>query len=72
MSYARLKGRMFSGLEHESMSRKVLAFASGYPTRIANLQSTFYLYPLEEVTPASANRPRERHFKFFADIETDR
>ena len=72
VSYARLKGGMFSGLEHESMTRKALAFASGYPTRIANLKSTFYLYPLEEVTPAGANRPSERHFKFFADIETDR
>lgn len=71
ISYARMKGRMFEGLEHETLLRKALAFISGYPTEIANLKSKFYLYPLEEITPSTATHVGVRHFKFFADIETD-
>lgn len=72
ISYPRLRDRMFEGFEHESNSRKTLAFISGYKTQIANLKAKFYLYPLEGVTPPNASHPSERRFKFFADIETDR
>jgi len=71
-TYARLGSKMFQGLEHESKFRKVLAFVSGYPSRIANLKSKFYLYPIEEVTRAGPRRPAKRHFKFMVDVETDR
>jgi Flp pilus assembly protein protease CpaA len=71
-TYIRLGSRMFQGLEHESKFKKALAFVSGYPSRIANLKSKFYLYPIEEVTRTGPRRPAKRHFKFMVDIETDR
>jgi preflagellin peptidase FlaK len=70
--YMKVGRRMFAGLEDESNWRKALAFLSGYPTRVSNLKSKLYLYPIEEVTRSGARRSMKRHFRFFVDAETDR
>jgi prepilin signal peptidase PulO-like enzyme (type II secretory pathway) len=70
VSYARLRHGMFEGLEHEGGMRKAIAFISGYPTHISNLQSKFYLYPMEEITGSGLSS--RRTFKFFVDAESDR
>lgn len=46
---ARFKSGMFAGLEHEPSWKKALAFITGFPTGLRQLQSTFYLYPMEKV-----------------------
>jgi prepilin signal peptidase PulO-like enzyme (type II secretory pathway) len=69
-SYVKSGHRMFEGLEHESGMRKALAFISGYPTHFSNLQSKFYLYPIEEITGAGPST--RRMFKFLVDAESDR
>ena len=68
ITYARLGGRMFDGLESEPKWRKLMAFLTGYRAGVSKLRSTFYLYPMEEV-PAGAAK---RSFKFFFDAEIDR
>ncbi|MGP8069558.1 MAG: A24 family peptidase, partial [Candidatus Bathyarchaeia archaeon] len=49
ISLARLKSKMFEGLEHEPSWKKGFALITGFPTSVAKLQSTFYLYPMEKV-----------------------
>jgi prepilin signal peptidase PulO-like enzyme (type II secretory pathway) len=62
--------RMFEGLEHESVWRKVLASITGYPTSVLKLHETFYLYPMEKVVE-DPNGSR-RTFQLFVNVEADR
>jgi preflagellin peptidase FlaK len=62
--------QMFQGFEHESQVKKAMAALTGYRADIQKLQSTFYLYPLEEVT-RNANATK-RSFKLVFSAEADR
>jgi Flp pilus assembly protein protease CpaA len=61
---------MFEGLEREPTWKKVLAFITGFPTGLSNLQSTFYLYPMEEVVE-DENGPH-RTFQVYSSADVDR
>lgn len=61
---------MFEGLEGEAWSKKALASILGYPTDLTRLQSTFYLYPMEEVS-MEGDKPH-RTLKLYQNAETDR
>jgi preflagellin peptidase FlaK len=61
---------LFDGLRAEPVWKKALAALTGYRTSLSNLQSTFYLYPMEEVTEDS-NGARRR-FKLFESAAADR
>jgi prepilin signal peptidase PulO-like enzyme (type II secretory pathway) len=61
---------MFEGLEREPMWKKVLAFITGFQTAFSHLQSTFYLYPMEEVME-DANGAR-RTFQVYSNANVDR
>ncbi len=61
---------IFDGLSAEPAWKKALAALTGYKTSLNNLQSTFYLYPMEEVTEDS-NGARRR-FKLFESAAADR
>ncbi len=61
---------MFQGFTKERTVSKLLAFATGYRTNLANLKRTFYLYPMEE-----AKREGEqvtRRLRLFVGAEADR
>jgi Flp pilus assembly protein protease CpaA len=62
--------KMFEGLEHELIWRKVLASITGYPTTVSRLRETFYLYPMEEVVEDSDGS--RRAFQLFLNAEADR
>jgi preflagellin peptidase FlaK len=62
--------RLFEGLESEAWSKKALASILGYPTDLAKLRNTFYLYPMEEVV-MEGDKPR-RTLKLYQNAETDR
>ena len=62
--------QMFQGLLKESRWKKLLASITGYPVEQVKLQSTFYLYPMEEVLETDSG-PR-RTFKLFVSAEEDR
>jgi preflagellin peptidase FlaK len=64
------KSRIFEGFAAEPSWKKILAVLTGYPTSLTKLQSTFYLYPLEEVLEDSTG-PR-RSFRLFEKAEVDR
>ncbi|MGA2972914.1 MAG: hypothetical protein ABSE39_09895 [Candidatus Bathyarchaeia archaeon] len=59
-----------SGFAAEPRWKKILPVLTGYPTSLTKLQSTFYLYPLEEVLEDSTG-PR-RFFRLFEKAEVDR
>jgi len=61
---------MFEGLRLEPRWKKALAFVTGYPTGWSKLESTFYLYPMEEVSEDSSGA--HRRFRLFASAEADR
>jgi preflagellin peptidase FlaK len=61
---------MFEGLEREPIWKKVVAFITGYPTAFSHLQSTFYLYPMEEVVD-DENGAR-RTFQVYSNADVDR
>jgi len=63
-------GKLFRGLEKESWWRKILACITGYPVNFAKLQSTFYLYPMEEIVETKTGL--RRTFKLFVSAEEDR
>ena len=65
------KGRhMFEGLEREGSWRKAMACILGYPAKLTQLQSKFYLYPMEEV--AVEENTFHRSLKLYLSVETDR
>jgi len=61
---------MFDGLEREPLWKKCFAFITGFPIAFADLQSTFYLYPMEEVI-GDANGAR-RTFQVYSNANVDR
>ena len=61
---------MFEGLEREPTWKKVLAFITGFPTELSRLQSTFYLYPMEEVV--EDENGAHRAFQAYSDADVDR
>jgi preflagellin peptidase FlaK len=62
--------RMFEGLEHESVWRKILASITGYRTGVSKLHETFYLYPMEKVVEDSNGA--HRTFQLFVSAEVNR
>jgi len=62
--------RMFEGLQNEQRWRKLFAFITGYSTSVSNLQSKFYLYPMEKVVEDEVGA--HRSFQLFVGAETDR
>ena len=70
LSYVRERGRMFAGLENESRWRKASAMILGYRTDVAKLQSSFYLYPMEQIT--RDEQGTRRSFKLYVNAEADR
>lgn len=70
-SLARSKSNPFRGLENESIWKKALALVTGYPTRIARLKSTFYLYPMEKVVEDENGTHRTLQLYSNADVDRD-
>lgn len=70
LSYAREGRTMFDGLEHESRWRKASAMILGYPTEVSKLRSTFYLYPMEQITRDEEGT--HRSLKLYVNAEADR
>jgi hypothetical protein len=66
----RLRSGMFKGLEHEPIWKKALAFITGFPTGLPQLQSTFYLYPMEEVV--RDENGLHRTFQIYSNADVDR
>jgi len=62
--------RMFEGLEHESVWRKILASITGYATELSRLHKIFYLYPMEKIVEDS--KGARRTFQLFVSAEVDR
>ena len=61
---------MFEGLEREPAWKKGLAFITGFPTKVSHLQSTFYLYPMEEVV--EDENGAHRAFQVYSNADVDR
>jgi len=61
---------MFEGLESEPTWKKVVAFITGFPTTLSHLQSTFYLYPMEEVV--EDKNGAHRTFQVYSNADVDR
>lgn len=70
MLLTRVKSGMFEGLEHEPRWKKALAFITGFPTGLAQLQSTFYLYPMEKIVEDKDGA--HRTLQTFASADVDR
>jgi preflagellin peptidase FlaK len=70
VSLVQLKSRMFDGLERERAWKKALAFITGFPTGLKQLQSTFYLYPMERIVE-DENGAR-RAFEVYSNPDVDR
>lgn len=68
---ARHGSGMFEGLEREPIWKKALAFITGFPTAFSNLQSTFYLFPMEEVVVDDVNGAH-RTFQVYSNADVDR
>jgi preflagellin peptidase FlaK len=64
--------RMFEGLEHESVWKKILASITGYPTEISRLHETFYLYPMEKMVEDSNGKRRTFHLFVSAEVDRDK
>ncbi len=63
-------GSIFQDFERERVASKLLAFATGYRTNLANLKRTFYLYPMEEVKLEGDTVTRR--LRLFVGAEADR
>ena len=61
---------IFEGLEREPTWKKILAFITGFPTELSRLQSTFYLYPMEEVV--EDENGAHRTFQIYSNADVDR
>ena len=70
LTYMKERGKMFEGLEKEAKWKKAMALILGYHAETSKLTSTFYLYPMEEVTKDEAGL--HRSFKLYQDAEADR
>ena len=70
LGYAQEGNGMFEGLEHESRWRKASAMILGYRTELSRLRSTFYLYPMEQIT--QDEQGAHRSFKLYVNAEANR
>ncbi len=68
--WTRLKSHMFDGLEQEPAWKKMLAFVTGFPTQPTHLQSTFYLYPMENVV--EDEKGARRTLQMYSNADVDR
>jgi len=68
--WTKLKSHMFDGLEHEPAWKKALAFVTGFPTQPAQLQSTFYLYPMENIV--EDEKGARRTLQIYSNVDVDR
>ncbi|MGA8904586.1 MAG: A24 family peptidase C-terminal domain-containing protein [Candidatus Bathyarchaeia archaeon] len=66
----RLRSGMFKGLEGEPTWKKALAFITGFPTSVRQLQSTFYLFPMEKVVDDQDGA--HRTFQLYSNADVDR
>jgi preflagellin peptidase FlaK len=71
VSLARGSLNLFNGLENESTWKKAMALSTGYPTGIARLRSTFYLYPMEKVVENEQGSHRTLQLYSNADVDRD-
>ena len=69
-SYRKEGSSMFAGVQERNSWRRLLMMLTGYRTTLDKLQSTFYLYPLEEIVSDEAGT--RRSIKLFFDAEADR
>jgi len=69
IKYARLKGTLFKGLEHESRWRKILVFVTGIKVDLEKLKSGSHYIPLEYV--AEEDGEFTRHLKFSPRLEME-
>jgi len=70
LTYVREGHRMFEGLESEAWWKKATACILGYPAKLSQLRTKFYLYPMEEVTVGE--HELRRSLKLYLNVETDR
>lgn len=70
ISMVRLKSEIFKGLDREPALKKGLAFITGFPTSVANLKSTFYLYPMEKVVENGS--VAHRTLQMYSNVDIDR
>jgi hypothetical protein len=70
VTFSREGLKMFEGLRLEPQWKKALAFVTGYLADLSKLESTFYLYPMEEVSEDSSGA--HRRFRLFVSAEADR
>jgi len=70
ISLAKLRSGIFQGLEREPTWKKGLALITGFPAKVSKLESTFYLYPMEQVVD-DENGVR-RTFQTFSKADVDR
>jgi len=62
--------RFFNDIQESSFSRRFLAVLTGYKTRLKDLRSKVYLYPMEEVVDTGGHRIRR--LRLFTGAESDR
>jgi preflagellin peptidase FlaK len=70
LTYVKEGHRMFDGLEGESSWKKAMACILGYPAKLSQLRTKFYLYPMEEV--AVEDNTFHRSLNLYLSMETDR
>jgi preflagellin peptidase FlaK len=68
--WAKLKSHMFDGLEDEPAWKKAVAFVTGFPAQLVQLQSTFYLYPMESIV--EDERGTRRTLQIYSNADVDR
>lgn len=67
----RFKSEMFQGLEQDPAWKKALALITGFPTSVAQLQSTFYLYPMEKIVEDEHGARRTLQTYSNADVDRE-
>jgi len=67
---ARLRSRLFAGFEREPLWKKMLAVITGFPAKTSQLQSTFYLYPMEKIVDEKDGA--HRTFQAYSNADVDR
>jgi len=67
----KLRSGIFKGFEREPRWKKELALITGFPTETSQLQSTFYLYPMEKVLDDKEGARRTFLACSNADVDRD-
>jgi preflagellin peptidase FlaK len=68
--FAKVKSGMFKGFEREPSWKKALAVITGFPAKTSELQSTFYLYPMEKIVEDKDGA--HRAFEAYSNADVDR